>query len=80
MGFLEIFVGCPGDIFRVLCRYLVDVLEILSWFNEDYRWGSWRYLMRVPGIFDGFLADIWWVSWKYLIGVLVIFDLCPEDI
>jgi len=30
MGFLEIFVGCPGDIWCVSWRYLIGVLEIFD--------------------------------------------------
>jgi len=43
MCVLEIFNGCPGDIWWVLCRYLIGILEIIDGCPGDSRLVSWRY-------------------------------------
>jgi len=44
MGVLEIFNGCPGDMWLASWSYLVGVLEIFDWCPGYNWWVSWRYL------------------------------------
>jgi len=72
VGVLEIFDGCPGDIFWVPWRCFIGSLEIFHGSFGDISWVSSRYLIGVMEILDGFL-DIF-------VGVLEIFDRCSRDI
>jgi len=65
MGVMEIFDACPLDIWRVILRYLVGVLEILNGCFGDIGW--------VPGDIWWVPGRIWWVSWSYFMNVLEIF-------
>jgi len=43
MGELEIFDGCPEDIWWVYWRYLMVVLKEFHVFPGDFWYFSWRY-------------------------------------
>jgi len=65
MCVMDIFYGCPGNIWWVSWRYLTDVLEIFVWSPGDIWLVSLIYIIGVLENFVWCLRDIWSVYWRY---------------
>ena len=46
---------CIVDIWRIACKYLMDLLQT-----------TFRYLTDASRISDGYIADAWWIPCRYL--------------